>query len=231
MQEVPSVPGKPQGNTDSSAALVIADPSRLNAESVAWCLNAYGVFQSVKTVDSVSGLLNFIRTQRPAIVVISEALVVDSIREVSSELAVQLRETRVAVFADQLTDRQLDLVTNNSISGLLSRQEGMPVTCDQLTRIAAGSPVLSPMLENRAVLKPDGSFECRGSDQLKKLTPRQWDVLLRIAVGRRVPEVANELQISKKAVESHKHRIMQRLGTSDRVDLCRWAIREGLITA
>jgi DNA-binding NarL/FixJ family response regulator len=54
-------------------------------------------------------------------------------------------------------------------------------------------------------------------------------VLLRIAEGRRVAEVAADLHISEKAVESHKYRIMKAIGASDRVDLCRWAIREGFI--
>ena len=55
--------------------------------------------------------------------------------------------------------------------------------------------------------------------------------LLRIAQGRRVSEVADELEISSKAVESHKYRIMKTVGATDRVGLCRWAIREGLIDA
>jgi DNA-binding NarL/FixJ family response regulator len=54
---------------------------------------------------------------------------------------------------------------------------------------------------------------------------------LRIAAGRRVSEVAEALQISEKAVESHKYRIMRVVGAADRLDLCRWAIREGLIDA
>ena len=217
--------------TQHGRDLVIADPNVLNSESIAWCIKGYGIFRSVDCVGTVPQLMESIRSRRPALVVIAAPLVVDCIREVASELAVRMGETRVAVFGDQLTDRQLDLVANNRISGLLSRQESMRPTCDHLTRIVAGTPVLSPALEHRATLDNDGVFRSTSSGQLEKLTDRQWDVLLRIAEGRRVPEVAAELKISRKAVEGHKHRIMQRLGTSDRVDLCRWAIREGLITA
>jgi DNA-binding NarL/FixJ family response regulator len=93
----------------------------------------------------------------------------------------------------------------------------------------SGTPVVSPALNQRVVLQPDGSFQCLASSHLQKLTDRQWDVLLRIAEGRRVAEVAADLHISEKAVESHKYRIMKAIGASDRVDLCRWAIREGFI--
>ena len=135
------------------------------------------------------------------------------------------------MFAARLTDRQLDLVANNRINGLLSRREGTRAICDQLTRIASGVSVLSTQLKSRASLDAEGQFHSMASGQMTQFTDRQWDVLIRVAEGARVPEVAEELKISRKAVEAHKHRIMQRLGTSDSVDLCRWAIREGLIRA
>jgi DNA-binding NarL/FixJ family response regulator len=216
---------------DRGTAVVIADPNLLHAEAIAWCLSAYGAFSTVDHVMTAEALLASIRSQRPSVIVIAEALIVDSIRAVTAELAVKLGETRIAVFADRLTDRQLDLVVNNRVNGLLSRREGTRTICDQLTRIASGASVLSPQMESRASQDADGRFHSIASGQLTQFTDRQWDVLIRVAEGARVPEVAEELQISKKAVEAHKHRIMQRLGTSDRVDLCRWAIREGLIHA
>ena len=218
-------------STDRATAIVIADPNLLHAEAISWCLSAYGAFCSVDHVMHVEGLLFAIRSQRPSVVVIAESLVVDAVRSVSSELAVKLGETQIAVFADRLTDRQLDLVANNRINGLLSRREGTRTICDQLTRIASGASVLSTLLESRVTLDADGRFHSTASGQMTQFTDRQWDVLIRVAAGARVPEVADELKISRKAVEAHKHRIMQRLGTSDRVDLCRWAIREGLIEA
>lgn len=227
MQNIPDITEA----ADRGTAVVIADPDLLHAESISWCLSAYGAFQSVDHVMSVEELMTAIRSQRPSVVVIAETLIVDSIRTVTSELAVKLGETRIAVFADHLTDRQLDLVANNQITGLLSRREGTRTICDQLTRIASGASVLSPLLEGRASQDAEGRFHSTNSSQLTQFTDRQWDVLIRVAEGARVPEVAEELKISRKAVEAHKHRIMQRLGTSDRVDLCRWAIREGLIRA
>ncbi len=218
-------------STDRGTAVLIADPNLLHAEAISWCLSAYGAFGSVEHVMTVDELLAAIRSQRPSVVVIAEALIVDSVRAVSAELAVKLEETRIAVFADRLTDRQLDLVVNNRVNGLLSRREGTRTICDQLTRIASGASVLSPQLESRVSGTADGHFVSTTSTQMTQFTDRQWDVLIRVAGGARVPEVANELKISRKAVEAHKHRIMQRLGTSDRVDLCRWAIREGLIHA
>jgi DNA-binding NarL/FixJ family response regulator len=221
----------PDISTVQPGDAVIAESNRVNAESIAWCLKAYGGFRNVTAVSTPAELMQAIRSQRPHTILIGEQLIVKTLREVFSELAVRLGETRVSVFGDSLTDRQLDLVANNRIKGLLSRQESMKKISEQLAQVAAGQQVLSDHLASRVQLTRDGHFHCTASGQMQKLTDRQWDVLLKIAEGRRVSEVAESLAISEKAVESHKYRIMRAVGATDRVDLCRWAIREGLIEA
>jgi DNA-binding NarL/FixJ family response regulator len=210
---------------------VIADSNRVNAESIAWCLKAYGGFRNVTAVSTSAELLLAIRSQRPQAVLICEKLIVKGLRDIFSELAVRLGETRVAVFGDALTDRQLDLIVNNRVTGILSREDAMKKISEQLSQVSAGQAILSEHLARRVQLTRDGNFRCTASGQMRKLTDRQWDVLLKIAEGRRVAEVAEALEISEKAVESHKYRIMRAVGATDRVDLCRWAIREGLIDA
>ncbi len=218
----------PQSQTTDA---VIADDSRVNAESIAWCLKAYGGFRNVTAVSSSPELLQTIRSQRPQVVLIGERLIVAGLRDVFTDLAVRLGETKIAVFADSLTDRQLDLIANNRVTGMLSRSDSVKKISEQLSQVAAGTTVLSEHLNTRLQLSRDGNFKCMASAQMQKLTDRQWDVLLNIAEGRRVSEVADALSISQKAVESHKYRIMRAIGATDRVDLCRWAIREGLIEA
>ncbi|MCA9034786.1 MAG: response regulator transcription factor [Planctomycetaceae bacterium] len=216
-------------STTASADALVADSSRASCESFAWCLNAYGGLRNVGTACTSGELLSAIRSQRPRVVLIGERLLTAAMRDLFSELAVKLGETRIVCFADGLTDRQLDLVVNNKVSGLVSRQDCMRTVSDHLIQVSAGQNVLSEKLRDRVTLAADGKFKCVSTAQLRKLTDRQWDVLLRIAEGNRVAEVAEALQITQKAVEAHKYRIMRVIGATDRVDLCRWAIREGLI--
>ncbi|MCA9047762.1 MAG: response regulator transcription factor [Planctomycetaceae bacterium] len=222
----------PSANRDRPGGRVIVGMKyRFNAECVAWSLSAYGALRDIEAVEAVRELLNAVRTQRPTLIVVGERLITEGAREILGELAVRMGETRVAVFGDELTDRQLDLIVNNRVTALLSRSEPIRTINEHLVRAASGIRVLSPLLADRVQLTKTGEFFCVASKHLKRLTDRQWDVLLRIAEGRRVSEVARELEISPKAVESHKYRIMREVGVMDRVELCRWAIREGLIEA
>jgi DNA-binding NarL/FixJ family response regulator len=64
---------------------------------------------------------------------------------------------------------------------------------------------------------------------LEKLTKRQIEVLKLVAEGLRTREIAKELKLSVKTVESHRGELMKRLGVRDVVSLVHYAMRVGLI--
>ena len=66
---------------------------------------------------------------------------------------------------------------------------------------------------------------------LEKLTPRQIEVLKLVALGRRTREIASELKLSVKTVESHRGEVMKRLGVRDVVSLVHYAVRVGLVSS
>jgi DNA-binding NarL/FixJ family response regulator len=62
------------------------------------------------------------------------------------------------------------------------------------------------------------------------LAPREREVLQLIAEGRALKEIASVLGVSRKTVENHKARIMEKLGTRSTAGLTKYAIREGITT-
>jgi DNA-binding NarL/FixJ family response regulator len=63
------------------------------------------------------------------------------------------------------------------------------------------------------------------------LTPREEEILKLVAEAHTNDEIAELLHISKKTVERHRANILEKLGMRDRVQLTRYAIRRGLISA
>jgi len=64
---------------------------------------------------------------------------------------------------------------------------------------------------------------------LSKLSPRQIEVLVRVAEGNSTREIAEALGLSAKTVESHRGAMMKRLGIHDLASLVRYAVRMGLV--
>ena len=66
-------------------------------------------------------------------------------------------------------------------------------------------------------------------DPIRKLSPRQREVLQLLAEGKSAKEVAGILCISPRTVEFHKYRIMEELGVSTSAELVQYSIKHGII--
>jgi two-component system response regulator NreC len=67
-----------------------------------------------------------------------------------------------------------------------------------------------------------------GSPSVDKLTPREREILQRVAEGKARKEIARDLRISIKTVETHRKNVMEKLDMDSVAALTRYAIREGL---
>jgi DNA-binding NarL/FixJ family response regulator len=61
------------------------------------------------------------------------------------------------------------------------------------------------------------------------LTPREQEIVKLVAEGYTNKQIAETLVISEKTVERHRANVLEKLGMRDRVELTRYAIRQGLI--
>jgi DNA-binding NarL/FixJ family response regulator len=67
-------------------------------------------------------------------------------------------------------------------------------------------------------------------DFLKKLSPRQREILQLLAEGKSAKEIASILDISTRTVEFHKYRMMEQLNIKTSAELVQYAVRHGLIS-
>jgi PAS domain S-box-containing protein len=93
--------------------------------------------------------------------------------------------------------------------------------------------VLSKLREAVSVIEDFLHTEEPGAKvhQDDRLTPRQREILHLIARGFATREIAVQLHVSVKTVESHRAQLMQRLNIHDVAGLTRYAIRTGLVAA
>jgi DNA-binding NarL/FixJ family response regulator len=86
-----------------------------------------------------------------------------------------------------------------------------------------------PFLTSTAQQALIRDFIDRGEQPGDDLTPREQEVVKLIAEAHTNREIAEILHLSEKTVESHRGRVLQKLGMRDRVELVRYAIRRGLV--
>ncbi|MEU6725168.1 response regulator transcription factor [Nonomuraea wenchangensis] len=100
---------------------------------------------------------------------------------------------------------------------------------DAVRRVAEGDAVFSPRLAG-FVLDAFASSEAPSIDpELDSLTQREREVLRLIARGYAYKEIAKELFISVKTVETHVSSVLRKLQLSNRHELSRWATARRLV--
>ena len=90
-----------------------------------------------------------------------------------------------------------------------------------------------PLSRRRSARSCASTSSARGAGETHRelLTPREEEILKLVAEAHTNDEIAELLHISKKTVERHRANILEKLGMRDRVELTRYAIRRGLISA
>lgn len=114
--------------------------------------------------------------------------------------------------------------------GYVTKSISAPELIEAIARVAEGDAVFSPRLAGFVLDAFSGAIDLASIDEdLDRLSPREREVLRLIARGYAYKEVARELFISIKTVETHVSSVLRKLQLSNRHQLTRWATDRKLI--
>lgn len=114
--------------------------------------------------------------------------------------------------------------------GYVTKNISGPELLDAVVRVAGGDAVFSPRLAGFVLDAFAGNIEIAQVDEdLDRLTEREREVMQLIARGYAYKEVAKELFISAKTVETHVSSVLRKLQLSSRHELTKWASDRRLI--
>lgn len=111
---------------------------------------------------------------------------------------------------------------------ILKMKEGVAVRNSAAPEPVMPSALSLHLFDAEPPLKRYAQPATNGSNQ-KGLTPRMAEVAKMIAEGRSTREIGYLLGLSAKTVETHRLRLMKRVGVNDIAGLVRYVIRSGLI--
>src|SRR4051794_8442563 len=137
----------------------------------------------------------------------------------------------VRFLALSVSDAPEDVITviRAGARGYVTKTISGPELVDAIRRVAADDAVFSPRLAG-FVLDAFAHVPVDAVDpDLDQLTPREREVLRHIARGYAYKEIARQLDISTKTVESHVSSVLRKLQLSNRHELSRWASERRIV--
>ncbi len=143
-----------------------------------------------------------------------------------------LRHVETTFLALSVSDAAEDVIgiIRAGARGYVTKNISGPDLVAAIVRVAAGDAVFSPRLAGFVLDAFAGTIEIAQVDEdLDRLTEREREVMRLIARGYAYKEVAKELFISIKTVETHVSNVLRKLQLSSRHELTRWANDRRLI--
>jgi two-component system, NarL family, response regulator NreC len=115
--------------------------------------------------------------------------------------------------------------------GYLPKEVSFEELASAVRAAAAGRTYLSPMIVSRLLQELSRPDTGDGRSPFGRLSAREREVLQLVAEGRPTKQIAAELDVSVKTVETHRRQLMEKTGLYSVAELTKLAIREGLTTA
>jgi len=203
--------------------LALVDDHRLVASSLKAYLESFADMQVVGVASSGEELLERLAEWRPAIV-LQDLLLPGGMDGIETTRRVLQRAPGVKVIAltASLDEARMMGVLRAGAAGYVRKDADPEVLLAAVRAVARGKTYIDPsvarLVLHASTADPDD------------LTPRELEVLRRLALGRTNKEIASELFISEETVKTHIGKVFAKLDVENRAQAIVAALKRGLVT-
>lgn len=210
--------------------IILADDHAILRDMLAERLNRELDFEVVAAVADADEALRVARATPADLLVLDIDMPGLSPFAAARQARDELPHLRVVFLSAYLRDSYVEQALSVEAAGYLVKDESSDAIVENLRQAARGRTAFSSAVRARLAIERGGvALSGATLGRLSLLTSREQEVLRYLAGGLSRKEIARIMQISSKTVDQHCEHLMQKLDIHDRVDLARFAIREGLL--
>ncbi|WP_392507271.1 response regulator [Naumannella halotolerans] len=186
--------------------------------------------QVVAEAADVPSAVKAITQTRPDVVLLDVHMPGGGGVEVIKQVLQALPEQRFLALSVSDSAEDVISVIRVGARGYVTKSIAADELIDAIRRVAEGDAVFSPRLAGFVLDAFSGAIDVASVDEdLDRLSQREREVMRLIARGYAYKEVARELFISIKTVETHVSSVLRKLQLSNRHQLTRWATDRRLV--
>lgn len=148
--------------------------------------------------------------------------------ELSCRLTRKLPPTRVLILSGHESRNLVERALRSGAAGYVCKSAPAQELIQAIDAVRSGRSFVSPVVAEHLVSAITGPRGVEPPGQ-HGLTSREREVLQMVAEGFSSKEIAQQLRVSTRTVETHRANVMQKLGVHKVSGLVRFAIREGLL--
>ena len=204
--------------------IVLADDHAVVRRGLELLLEAEDGFEVVASVGDVDAAIRTTRGHKPDVLVLDLNMPGGSSLDAIPQILEASPQTRIAVLTMQDEPAFARQALGAGAVAYVLKEAADDELVEAVRRASAGQTYLNPQLGARMAAEPR-----QPSGPPDDLSEREVEVLRMIALGHTNAEIAEQLYLSIRTVESHRAHIQQKLRRSSRADLVRYALDHGLV--
>jgi two-component system response regulator NreC len=204
--------------------IVLADDHAVVRSGLKLVLENEPAFEVVAEASDVDSARRYVRGHRPAVLVLDLNMPGGSSLEAIPAIREESPQTQIVVLTMQDEPAFARQALSTGALAYVLKEAADDELVEAVRRAAAGETYLNPKLGARVAREPPPGPP-------DDLSQREVDVLRLIALGHTNAEIAEQLFLSVRTVETHRSHIQQKLRLSGRADLVAYALDRGLIKA
>ncbi|HEU4473570.1 MAG TPA: response regulator transcription factor [Gemmatimonadales bacterium] len=215
--------------TDSTIRVLVADDHTIVRSGIRHVLESEPGFSVVAEASTGGEALELASSLHPDVVVLDISMPGESGLRVAAELRRRVPESHVLILSMHDNTEYVLESLRAGAHGYLLKDTAATELRDAIRAVRRGESFFSPAIAGRlsAVVRGDAAESSAGA--LGQLTARERQVLVGVAQGYTNREIATQLGISHRTVETHRESLMRKLGVRTVAGLTRLALEAGLV--
>ncbi|WP_411106854.1 response regulator transcription factor [Streptomyces sp. cmx-4-9] len=212
--------------------VVVVDEHRLLAEALASALKLRG-HRVLAATAPAAGSAELVISRAPEVCLFGTASPADpGVFEPVVRIKRERPQIAVVVLGPVPNPRGIAAAFASGAGGYVRHDERIEGVERALAKARAGEVAIAPQLLQSAfaeLLNPSAQPDDEGSRLLRLLTPREVEVLVRVAEGEDTRLIAAGMEIAPSTARTHVQRVLMKLGVGSRLEAAALAARTGLL--
>jgi len=208
--------------------LLLADDHQIMREGLKSMLAKEPGLKVVAEAENGYQTLEMAREHRPDVIIMDVAMPDMNGIETTRALLAENLASRIIGLSMHSDHHFVTEMLKAGASGYILKQSAFEELVSAIAAVMAGKTFLSSSIVDVVVQNYVHQLSESDSPAYSQLTNRERQVLQLLAEGRSTKDIAYALNLSVKTVETHRSKIMNKLGIQSLAGLIKFAIREGL---